>query len=329
MSSTYMQTQLPWASGEKENRTFSLITYGVLAITLALAVVVNLVELPEQTREEKATLPPQLARIIQPKVPPPPPIVEPKPEPIVEEAPPVEVKEKPKPTPKPVEPEVVKPKPKPSPQVEPTDAEKVAQAKENAKQTGLLAFQDDFASMRNTLSLANVADTQTVEGAGKTEKTTRKRIGKEVLASDSGGLQNAEVSQNIGARGELAGRRTTEFSAPEEGAASLAAKRIEQESAVIGDRDVESIRKTLDANKGAVYALYRRALRANPDIEGKVTVRLTIEADGTLSAVDLLNSELDDEALEKKLLARIRMINFGAANVKQTQLEYAFNFLPY
>lgn len=328
MSETYMQTQLPWTSSEIENRTFSFITYGILAVTLILAVVVNLVELPEQTREEKATLPPQLARIIQPKVLPPPPIVEPKPEPIVEEAP-IEVKEKPKPILKPIEPEIVKPKPKPSPQVEPTEAEKVAQAKENARQTGLLAFKDDFDSMRNTLSLANVADTQTVEGAGKTEKTARKRIGKEVVASDSGGLQNAEVSQNIGARGELAGRRTTEFSAPEEGAASLAAKRIEQDTAVIGDRDVESIRKTLDANKGAVYALYRRALRANPDIEGKVTVKLTIEADGTLSAVDLLDSELDDEALERKLLARIRMINFGAATVKQTQLEYAFNFLPY
>ena len=94
MSSTYMQTQLPWASSEKENRTFSFITYGALALTLLLGGVVNLVELPEQTREEKATLPPQLARIIQPKVPPPPPIVEPKPEPVVEETPPVEVEEK-------------------------------------------------------------------------------------------------------------------------------------------------------------------------------------------------------------------------------------------
>ena len=331
-TTTYFQTQLPWASSEQENKRFSRITYITLAITLLLAVIVQWVQLPEQTREEKESLPPQLARIIQPKEPPPVPKVEP--EPVPQEKPPV-VEEKPKPPPpKPPEPEVVKPKPKPEPKPvppppEPTEAEKVAQARENAKQTGLLAFQDDLASMRSDLSLNNMADTQTIEGAGQAEETSRKHIGQAVAASNSGGLKNAEISQNIGARGELAGRRTTEFSAPEEGAASLAAKRIEEEAQVIGDRDVESIRKTLDANKGAVYSLYRRALRQDPELEGKVTVMLTIEPDGRLSVVQLINSELEDEALEQKLLARIRMINFGAANVKQTQLEYAFNFLPY
>ncbi len=333
MSTAYFQTQLPWTASEGENKRFTRITYTILAITLVLALIVQWVQLPEQTREEKESLPPQLARIIQPKVPPAPPEV--KPEPIPEEKPPV-VEEKPKPPPpKPPEPEVVKPKPKPepkpapAPEPEPTEAEKVAEARENAKQTGLLAFQDDLASMRNDLSLSNMADTQTIEGAGQSEQTTRKRIGQEVATTSSGGLKNADISQNIGARGELAGRRTTEFSAPEEGAASLAAKRIEEEAQIIGDRDVESIRKTLDANKGAVYSLYRRALRQDPELEGKVTVLLTIEPDGRLSLVELISSELEDSALEQKLLARIRMINFGAANVKQTQLEYAFNFLPY
>lgn len=102
-----------------------------------------------------------------------------------------------------------------------------------------------------------------------------------------------------------------------------------QESQIVGDRDIELIRKTLDANKGAVYSLYRRALRQDPALEGKVTVSLTIEPDGSLSDVTLISSELNNDALEKKLLARIGMINFGAANVKQTKLEYAFNFLPY
>ncbi len=326
MSGHYYQTQLPWAASDGENETFSRITYACLGLTLILALIVQWVQLPEQTREEKAALPPQLARILKPVTPEPPPEI--KPEPVVKEKPPI-VETPPEPKPE-LKPKVEQVKPKPAPQApKVTQEEKVAQARENAKQTGLLAFADDIASMRNDISLNNMANTETIEGAGKKEQTRRKRVGQQMATSTSGGLQNAEISQNIGSRGELAGRKTTEFVAPEEGAASLATKRIEQESQVVGDRDIELIRKTLDANKGAVYSLYRRALRQDPALEGKVTVALTIEPDGSLSEVTLVSSELDNEALEKKLLARIRMINFGAANVKQTKLEYAFNFLPY
>lgn len=328
MSSSYYQTQLPWASSDNDNRTFSRITYTCLGLTLMFALVVQWVQLPEQTREEKESIPPQLARILKPVTPPPPPVVEP--EPIVKEKPPVvETPPKPKPEPK-TKPEPKKVKSEPAPPVpEVTQEEKVAEARENAKKTGLLAFADDIASMRNDMNVNNMANTQTIEGAGKQEQTSRKRIGQEIATTTSGGLKNAEISQNIGSRGELAGRKTTEFSAPEEGAASLASKRILQESQIVGDRDIELIRKTLDANKGAVYSLYRRALRQDPALEGKVTVSLTIEPDGSLSDVTLISSELNNDALEKKLLARIGMINFGAANVKQTKLEYAFNFLPY
>ena len=323
MSSIYFQTQLPWSSSEQENKRFSKITYVSLIVAVVFAMVINWIQLPEQTREEKETLPPQLARILKPKPLPPPPEVKPKPQPKIE---PPKQEVKPREPVKTVEPVVKKPRPVP---VEKTKEEKVAQARENAKQTGLLAFSDDLASMRSDLNLANVANTKTIEGAGKQEQTSRKRIGAEALSAAPGSLKNASISQNIGARGELEGRRTTEFSAPEEGSASLAAKRIEVESQVIGDRDIEQIRKVLDANKGAVYALYRRALRQDPDLEGKVTVSLTIEPNGSLSSVLLISSELEDEALENKLLARIRMINFGAADVAQTKLEYAFNFLPF
>ena len=65
MSTAYFQTQLPWTASEGENKRFTRITYTILAITLVLALIVQWVQLPEQTREEKESLPPQLARIIQ------------------------------------------------------------------------------------------------------------------------------------------------------------------------------------------------------------------------------------------------------------------------
>lgn len=145
----------------------------------------------------------------------------------------------------------------------------------------------------------------------------------------SGGVASAEVSSTIGAAGSLEGRRSTEFVAASEGQATLATKRIEAEQDVIGNRDLDKIRQVLDANKGSVYALYRRALRQDPSIEGKLTVKLVIEPNGALSSVTLISSELNAADLVDKLLRRIRLINFGEAKVTQTQLEYAYNFLPY
>ena len=67
MSSIYFQTQLPWSSSEQENKRFSKITYVSLIVAVVFAMVINWIQLPEQTREEKETLPPQLARILKPK----------------------------------------------------------------------------------------------------------------------------------------------------------------------------------------------------------------------------------------------------------------------
>ena len=327
MTAATFNAQLPWSSAGVEDRRFLLINLASLVITLLLTLWFIQIDLPEPTREEKEALPPQLARILTPVDIPEPVKPELKPEPIPEPEPEPEKVEK---VPEPPKPEV-KPVIKPVATVTPekTQEEKIELAKETAKQAGVLAFQDELASMRETLSLTNNAQTDMIEGAGEAARTERKRIGRESATADSGGLKQASVSQTLGARGELEGRKTTEFVAPDEGAASLATKRIEEATQVIGNRDVESIRKTLDANKSAVYALYRAALRENPDLEGKLSFRLRIEASGVVSELVLVNSELDDADLERKLMTRIKMINFGAQDVLPTELEYAFNFLPY
>jgi len=46
-------------------------------------------------------------------------------------------------------------------------------------------------------------------------------------------------------------------------------------------------------------------------------------------SVRLVNSELGAPELVEKLISRIGLINFGIQNVTTTELEYAFNFLPF
>jgi outer membrane biosynthesis protein TonB len=288
-------------------------------------------QLPEQTREERERIPPQLTRIIEAqKVIPPKPLEPPKP--IPEEAPPEEVKEEPKiepEPPKPVDKKIEKPIEKPKPEVkQPTQVELAQQARAKAKQSGLLQFTDDLASMREAANLNNLADTEMIQGAGKTNQQQRAFVGKKVT-DKSAGLNTSNLSSDVGARGDLAGRKTTEFEAPNEGFASLAAKELVTEETVIGSRDVESIRKGFDANKGALYTIYRRALRDDPSLQGKVTVNLEIAADGSVTKVNLVSSELDYQELEDKLLARIRLMNFGAQNVTATITNYSLDFFPF
>jgi protein TonB len=328
-------TVLPWSSSELENKRFRTITGVVLFVTLAFAAVVKWQELPERARADKEKVPPQLTRLMTArKVEPPKPIPVPKPvepKPVVPEP----KVEKPKPVPpKPVEPKKTPPKeikktpPKPVKVKVPTQAEITEQAKTKAKQSGLLAFQDDLASMRDDASLNNLADTNTIKGAGASNQTQRKFIGKKVVGN-SGGVNTSNLTTNIGSRGELAGRKNTEYVAPSEGLASLAAKQIITEDTVLGNRDTESIRKVLDANKGAIYAIYRKALRSDPSLQGKLTVNLQIEPNGSVSAVKLVFSELDSQTVENKLLRRIKLINFGEQSVTATMLDYSFNFLPF
>jgi hypothetical protein len=217
--------------------------------------------------------------------------------------------------------------PEPEPEVL-SEQEKVTQARETAKSKGVLAFQDQLASMRQQANLSNLANTELSQGGGESSVTQRDVIAAPTLAT-SGGIQTGNLSSDVGAAGELEGRRNTEFVAASEGEAALATKRIETESQVVGSRDLDQIRQVLDANKGAVYSLYRRALREDPSIEGKLTVKLVIAPSGALTSVTLLDSELDAPELVERLLSRIRLIDFGAANVTQTELEYAFNFLPF
>ena len=93
-------------------------------------------------------------------------------------------------------------------------------------------------------------------------------------------------------------------------------------------RSAQSVRKVMDANKGAVYGIYNRALRQNPTLVGQLSFSMVIEPSGKVSAVTVLNDELNDQTLINKLLARIRMINFGAEPVEQTTVNYSFDFLP-
>ncbi len=305
---------LPWESSEREDARYRKILRNLLAALLAFGIVMPFLPVEELSREKQETLPPHLARVVLEKkvLPPPPP---PKPvEKKVEKQPekPVEKKPEPKPEPKPKEPL-------------PPPVDRVEEARKVAAVSGVLAFQDALADMRDSVDIDSLGDTGMSRGESQAAKTERSIIAG-AARGGSGGIQTGNLSRDTGGPA-LSGRETTRVESTI--AANAADRGDSSASARLGGRSDESIRRVMDRNKGAIFAVYNRALRKDPTLAGKLVFEMQIDPSGAISSLTLVSSELADESLTQKILARIRMIRFEAADVVATTVNYSFDFLPY
>jgi len=91
---------------------------------------------------------------------------------------------------------------------------------------------------------------------------------------------------------------------------------------------MSNIRQVFEAQKTALYALYHRALRQNPALEGKLLLELVIEPDGRVSHCKVVSSELANPALEQRLANRVLLFDFGASDVEWRTVRFPIDFLP-
>jgi hypothetical protein len=93
-------------------------------------------------------------------------------------------------------------------------------------------------------------------------------------------------------------------------------------------RAIEDVRLVFERNKGSIYAIYNRALRDEPSLQGKVVLKLTIAPSGGVVSCRIESTELHKPEIEEKLLARIRTFDFGAKDVNEMVVSYPLDFLP-
>jgi TonB family protein len=93
-------------------------------------------------------------------------------------------------------------------------------------------------------------------------------------------------------------------------------------------RSIEDVKLVFERNKGSIYAIYNRALREEPSLQGKVVLKLTISPSGGVVDCRIESSELKTPELEAKLLARIRQFDFGSKDVDQMIVTWPVDFLP-
>lgn len=308
------ELQMPWESGAEEDSRFRKILRNLMAAFAAFAILIPLLPVSDIVIDKLEDAPPQLARVLLEKqtLPEPKPVT-PKPRPK-----PKPVERKPVAKPKPVKPVAVK-KPEMSAQA------KLQQARDKAAVAGVLAFQDDLSEMRDSVDLNSMPQTVTSRGEASAAKTERAIITSSA-ATSSGGINTAALSRDTGGPA-LSGRETTRV---ESGIATTGIKKTGKgRSAQLGGRSDDSIRQVMDRNKGSIFAIYNRALRKDPLLEGKLVFEMLISASGEVTEITLLSSELGDEELTRKILGRIQMIRFEAEDVVSTRVNYSFDFLPY
>lgn len=307
--------QLPWSSLAEDDGRFTRILQVLLGVLLVLVILVVVIDVPEPTREEKEKLPPQLARVVLEKqeLPPPKPVEPPK----VEEKPPEEKPEEKKPEEKPPE-----PKPK-----EPEPVKTVEQAREKAKVSGLLQFQDELMEMRDIVDTSSVENANLALGDAQAAVADRSAVTSGVTGT-SGGINPAALSRDTGGVA-LSGRETTQVKSDLATATRTAAEAGTGNGEGGKMRSEEEMSKVMDQHKGAIFQIYNRALRQNAALQGRVVMNIVIEPSGQISEVVIITSELKDPELEAALIRRIRMISFPAStSVIRTTLKQTFDFLP-
>ena len=321
---------LPWTQVGDEERRFRRITGAILLLAIAFGIIIPLLQIPEIDRIKKRELPPRLAKVIlerkQVKEPPPPP-------PKIDIPKKKEEKPKPKKKEPPKEKKKEKPKEKKPAPIKKKVAEKKVQkdpdaARKKAATSGLLAFADELADLRDVPTVTSIARSKKLSKAGnKAKKTTRSIVAS--ATKHSGGINTSKLSRDTGGTG-LSGRTTTKVKSALAGNSSggLASSSASGRTHIAG-RTSEEIQMVFDKHKGVVYTIYNRALRKNPTLRGKVVLEITISPSGNVTKVRIVSSELNDKKLERKLVARIKMFSFSAKrNVDTTVVTYPIDFLP-
>jgi protein TonB len=317
--------ELPWTVGGEQEDRFRRTLKQSAGTVLGLALLLSFLPVPDIDQSEIQEIPPRLARLMleqEAPPPPPPPVVEPEPEPEpIPDAPEVVADVPPEPEP------VVEPEPVPEPIPEPPPVDETVVARERASVAGLLPFAAELQALRDT-DVTSSLDQAEIGTVGAEEIATPERsLITSSAGTRSGGINTAGLSRNTGGAG-LQARNTTQVESPVEGfgVAGGAVQRTGESNR--GSRSREEIERVFDRNKGAIYALYNRALRQNPSLEGKVVLRLTIAPNGSVTACEVVSSELGDPDLEQKLVQRVLLFEFEARDVEAITTTKPIDFFP-
>jgi len=300
----YRSYELAWEGDPESSARFRKILRIGLILLLIFGLLFPLLPHPKKTAAEQA-IPARLARVMiesKPKPPPPPPPVQELPKPKIE--------------------------PEKKVAVAPPPVDRQKQAREKAEKQ-LNQVKDELADLREQLDLQPLGQTKNLTGAVGADSHAERSLITSKVGVGSGGITSANTSRGFGTgAGSLTGHDTGAV------ASSIARSGLDARgptrtgSSGKAARSREEIELIFDRNKGAIYALYSRALREQPELQGKMVLEFTISPTGEVTMCRVVSSELNDPDLEKKIVARVRLFRFEAKDVETITTTKPIDFFP-
>ncbi|MEP7245575.1 MAG: AgmX/PglI C-terminal domain-containing protein [Gammaproteobacteria bacterium] len=301
----YFRTyDLAWEGDPESSGRFRKYLRIGLILLVVFGLLFPLLPHPKKTAAEEA-IPPRLARVMieEQKKPPPPP-------------------------PKPVE----LPKPKIEPEkktpIKPPPVDLKQQARQKAEKQ-LNQVKDELADLREQLDMKPLEQTKNLTGAVGADSHAERSLITSKVGVGSGGITSANSSRGFGTgAGSLTGHDTGAV------ASSIARSGLDARGPTRSGnsgkaaRSREEIELIFDRNKGAIYSLYSRALRDQPELQGKMVLEFTVSPTGEVTMCRVISSELNDPDLEKKIVARVRLFRFEAKDVETITTTKPIDFFP-
>ena len=294
----YRNFELPWEGDEESSNRFRRLVLIGLALFLVIGAIVPLLSLPDREESAEQAVPERLARIM--------------------------VEEKPKPPPPPPPPKPVEP---PKPTAEPKPVDRVAEARKKAEQS-MSRVKDELEDLRREFAEEPLEQTRNLTAAVSADARADRSMIASKAGSGSSGVVSTNSSRGFGSgAGALTGHATTSVNSR---VAAVAPATAASRSGSSGkaSRSPEEIELVFDRNKGAIYALYSRALRDRPDLQGKMVLEFTIAPSGEVTACRVISSELGDPELERKIVARVKAIRFEPREVETLTTTKPIEFFP-
>ena len=219
---------------------------------------------------------------------------------------------------------VVKKKDSPKKKKQAKKKEVKKQVKKKVEKSGVLALSNELADLRDSFDLGKIEKTRT------TKKQTKNYNASKLISKSanklSGGVNKsrltvATVDQKLEGHSTSAvsSNISTASSSPIRGSGNSTGK---------AERTREEIETIFQKYKGAFYSMYNRALRKDPTIQGRVVIELTITPSGNVTSAKIISSVLNNKALERKIIARVKLMKFNRRDVNTVTVNYPVDFFP-
>jgi periplasmic protein TonB len=297
----YREFELPWEGDPESESRFRKILRVLLILLILFGILFPLLPNSKPTAAD-TEVPQRIAQVMieeKPKPPPPPPKV---------------VEEKPRIVPE-----------KKIPVTPPVDQKQVAHEK---AQKQVNQIKDELADLRQQMDLTPL-QTKNLSGAVGADSHAERSLITSKVGAGSSGITSANSSRGFGTgAGSLTGHDTTAVTSSIARSGLNGSNPTHSGGSGKASRTAEEIATVFDRNKGAIYAIYNRATRSNPELQGKLVLEFTITPSGDVTACRVVSSELHDPELENKIASLVKLIHFPAEDVAQITTTKPIDFFP-